>query len=166
MRLHFLQLACPLLLTSRYFSCRSMCYVLDRSLSAQMGKPYTIREDYIIRNSSVWANSHLRFSIPTDRGLVAYTGLQQILSRSLDFIYSGTSTASGLQSEIDYPIVLRSVEAQLNTWDDDWQRNVHEALYNVDEATVLTLTYSRSIGKLYHNCERFALFGLCSFPLS
>lgn len=97
-----------------------MCYVLDRSLSAQMGKPYSIREDYIIRNASQWVDSN-RFSMPEDRGLVAYTGLQQILSRSLDFVYSGVSTASGLQADIDYPLLLRSVEAQLNVWRHEWE---------------------------------------------
>lgn len=97
-----------------------MCFVLDRSLSAQMGKPYSIREDYIIRNASKWIENN-PFANPEDRGLVAYAGLQQILSRSLDFVYSGVSTASGLQADIDYPLLLRSVDAQLNVWRHDWE---------------------------------------------
>lgn len=101
---------------------RSMCYVLDRSLSSQMGKPYSIREDFIIRNKTTWAASSA-FATYTDRGLVAYVGLQQIMSRALDFIYSGTSTASGLQTDLDYPLFLRSIEAQLSVWDTQW----HEA---------------------------------------
>lgn len=98
----------------------SMCFILDRSLSAQMGKPYSIREDYIIRNKTTWSGSS-QFGTFTDRGMVAYVGLQQIMSRALDFIYSGTSTASGLQTDLDYPLFLRSVEAQLNVWDTEWQ---------------------------------------------
>jgi hypothetical protein len=76
-------------------------FVLDRSLSAQMGKPYTLREDYIIRNACE-ANWHQqRFSLPTDRAIAAYVVLQQIMSRAIDSIYSSTTTVSGLRLDCD-----------------------------------------------------------------
>lgn len=63
------------------------CFCLDRSFSAQMGKPYTIKEEYvhtsvgkphhlrkgrsfIIRNASVWCRSPV--AIPSDVALAAY----------------------------------------------------------------------------------------------
>lgn len=79
--------------------CWLHCFVLDRSISAQMGKPYTLREDYIIRNASDWHQQ--RFSLATDRALAAYVVLQQIMSRAIDSIYSSTTTVSGLREDCD-----------------------------------------------------------------
>ncbi|KAL7413695.1 fungal-specific transcription factor domain-containing protein [Mrakia frigida] len=138
-----------------------MCYVLDRSLSAQMGKPYSIREDFIIRNAGQWMEGN-RYAMPTDRGLVAYTGLQQILSRSLDFVYSGVSTASGLQADIDYPLLLRSVEAQLNVWRHEWELQLRLSLESESDEVKQTLRYSAAIGRFYH---AYALLMINSFGL-
>lgn len=81
--------------------CWLMCFVLDRSVSAQMGKPYTLREDYIIRNAYSPSWHSQRFSSPTDRPLAAYVALQQIMSRAIDSIYSSTTTPSGLREDCD-----------------------------------------------------------------
>jgi hypothetical protein len=93
--------------------CWLHCFVLDRSLSAQMGKPYTLREDYIIRNACE-ANWHQqRFSLPTDRAIAAYVVLQQIMSRAIDSIYSSTTTVSGLRLDCDcgYSLSMKSCSA-------------------------------------------------------
>jgi hypothetical protein len=111
--------------------CWLHCFVLDRSLSVQMGKPYSIREDYIIRNSceASWLNQ--RFSLPSDTALAAFVNLQQIMSRAIDHIYSSTSTASGLRPDCDCacfrsyprielmiadPVVIRSAMEDLTRW--------------------------------------------------
>jgi hypothetical protein len=47
--------------------------------------------------------------------------LQRILSRCLDFLYSGTNTPSGLQVDCDYLLIIRTIETQLFTWQRDWQ---------------------------------------------
>jgi hypothetical protein len=66
-----------------------LCFCLDRSFSAQMGKPYSVKEEYVpvsflgaavsidhvassfvIRNAQQWARSSV--SIPTDSGLAGY----------------------------------------------------------------------------------------------
>ncbi|QRV72781.1 Fungal specific transcription factor domain [Ceratobasidium sp. AG-Ba] len=96
-----------------------LCYILDRSLSAQMGKPHSVKEDYIIRNSGQWWQQPE--AIPQDAGVVAYLELQRILSRSLDFLYSGTSSASGLQTDCDYLLVIKTVESQLQAWSNEWE---------------------------------------------
>ncbi|KAK2466676.1 hypothetical protein APHAL10511_000934 [Amanita phalloides] len=95
-----------------------LCFTLDRSFSAQMGKPHSIREDFIIRNAMQWANSPV--AVPSDTSLAAYTELQRILSRSLDFLYSAMDTASGLQNHLDYLLAIKTFEAQIFTWRQGW----------------------------------------------
>ncbi|TFK90305.1 hypothetical protein K466DRAFT_574338 [Polyporus arcularius HHB13444] len=95
-----------------------MCFCLDRSFSAQMGKPYSIKEDYMIRNASQWARSP-GFQ-PSDSALAAYADLQRILTRSLDLLYSGTTNSSGLQVDCDFLLVIKTMETQLLAWHHEW----------------------------------------------
>jgi len=46
--------------------------------------------------------------------------LQRIVSRSLDLLYSGTNTPSGLQTDCDYLLVIKTFEQQIVAWLDDW----------------------------------------------
>ncbi|WWC73638.1 uncharacterized protein I206_107610 [Kwoniella pini CBS 10737] len=102
--------------------CWLHCFVLDRSLSAQMGKPYTLREDYIIRNACEASWHQQRFSLPSDRPLSAYVVLQQIMSRAIDSIYSSTTTVSGLRHDCDYMLIVRSAHEELRRWLTEWNR--------------------------------------------
>ncbi|RPD66529.1 hypothetical protein L226DRAFT_454613 [Lentinus tigrinus ALCF2SS1-7] len=95
-----------------------MCFCLDRSFSAQMGKPYSIKEDFMIRNASTWARS--AGCLPSDSGLAAYADLQRILTRSLDLLYSGTANSSGLQVDCDFLLVIKTMETQLLAWHHEW----------------------------------------------
>ncbi|EIW60220.1 uncharacterized protein TRAVEDRAFT_145442 [Trametes versicolor FP-101664 SS1] len=94
------------------------CFCLDRSFSAQMGKPYSIKEDYMIRNASQWARSPT--AVPADSALAGYADLQRILTRSLDLLYSGTTNSSGLQVECDFLLVIKTMETQLLAWHHEW----------------------------------------------
>lgn len=95
-----------------------LCYVLDRSFSAQMGKPHSVKEDFIIRTANKWwQHPH---ALPLDVGLAAYVDYQRTLSRALDFLYSGTSAPSGLQIDCDYLMVIKTFETQLTSWGEDW----------------------------------------------
>lgn len=93
--------------------CWLHCFVLDRSLSAQMGKPYTLREDYIIRKACEASWHQQPFSLPSDRPLSAYVVLQQIMSRAIDSIYSSTTTVSGLRHDCDCELACGHCEAKL-----------------------------------------------------
>jgi hypothetical protein len=111
-----------------------MCFVLDRSVSAQMGKPYTLREDYIIRGACEKAWHQQRFALPSDHALAAYVVLQQIMSRAIDTIYSSTTTISGLRDDCDCKLtgldqqltsdmlVVRSAHEELRRWLSEWNR--------------------------------------------
>ncbi|KAG1830484.1 hypothetical protein DFJ58DRAFT_824711 [Suillus subalutaceus] len=95
-----------------------LCFALDRSVSSQMGKPHSIKEDFVIRNALQWLKSPV--GQPGDTALAAYVELQRIVSRSLDFLYSGTNTPSGLQTDCDYLIIIKTIETQILAWQHEW----------------------------------------------
>lgn len=122
------------------------CFILDRSLSAQMGKPYTIREDFIIRSSKSW-HKH-RSSVPDDSGITAMVDLHRIHSRSLDLLYSHTGTPSGLNANLDYSLLMKTFSQSLDQW--------------MTECTIRTLDnvldrpggYRHSMKEFYYNYYR------------
>ncbi|EIN07126.1 hypothetical protein PUNSTDRAFT_89209 [Punctularia strigosozonata HHB-11173 SS5] len=132
-----------------------LCFALDRSFSAQMGKPHSIKEDFIIRDSGHWCNAPN--AIPSDAGLAAYVHLQRILSRSLDLLSSGTTTASGLQTDCDYYLVIKTLEAQVLGWHQDWTTRPVGG-----DAGELQFQYWRVISEFYTN---YALLVINSFGL-
>ncbi len=99
--------------------CWLFCYIIDRSVATQMGKPAMIgKEDFIIRNCKAW------FTQPgaqlTDSGLSALVQMHRIVGRILDTLYSDTSSVSGLNPNLDYPLLIRSFLGQLDQWRRDW----------------------------------------------
>ncbi|CAG7849352.1 SubName: Full=Uncharacterized protein {ECO:0000313/EMBL:CCA78067.1} [Serendipita indica DSM 11827] len=102
-----------------------LCFVLDRSFSAQMGKPNVIKEDYIIRDASQWCRQP--DALPQDVGLVAYVELQRVVSRGLDLLYSGTATLSGLQTTCDYLQIIRAIESQIEALHNQWYPSIQKA---------------------------------------
>ncbi|TFK46636.1 hypothetical protein OE88DRAFT_1637889 [Heliocybe sulcata] len=118
-----------------------LCFCLDRSLSAQMGKPHSIKEDFIIRNSMQWSKAPS--AIPGDIGLAAYASLLQIVSRSLDILYSGTETPSGLQANCDYLLIIKTIETQIVAWQHEWSLQQGFADSEAE--------YRLLIGRFYYN---------------
>ncbi|KAH9843128.1 uncharacterized protein C8Q71DRAFT_699738 [Rhodofomes roseus] len=134
-----------------------VCFILDRSFSAQMGKPYTIKEDFIIRNALEWSQSLL--AMPSDAHTAAMVDLQRILTRSLDLLYSGTSSSSGLQEDCDYLLVIKTMETQLLAWQHEWLR-----IRKIDqgEKTEWSRKYSQLSCKFYFH---YAMLTMNSFGL-
>lgn len=97
-----------------------ICFCVDRTLSAQMGKPYSIREDFLIRHTSEWCMQPL--SRPWDLGICALVDLLRVQTRQLDFLYSSTVTPSGLNVDLDYPAILPSFNEQLSETMQFWYR--------------------------------------------
>ncbi|OCH93849.1 hypothetical protein OBBRIDRAFT_723939 [Obba rivulosa] len=133
-----------------------VCFCLDRSFSAQMGKPYTIKEDFVIRNASVWSQSPV--AMPSDASLAAYADLQRILTRSLDLLYSGTNSTSGLQQDCDYLLVIKTMETQLLAWRHEWT-HVKPVGGSLDD---YVKKYTDLIGKFYFH---YAMLTVNSFGL-
>jgi hypothetical protein len=96
-----------------------VCFSIDRSISGQMGKPWTIREDWIIRNSRHWCLQ--RLSQPYDMGICGLVELLRLTSRQLDLLYSSTTSISGLNTDLDYANVLHIFNEQLDEWHAVWQ---------------------------------------------
>ncbi|KAL4401562.1 DNA-binding transcription factor [Malassezia pachydermatis] len=97
-----------------------ICFCVDRTLSAQMGKPYSIREDFLIRHAAEWCLQP--FSRPWDLGICALVDLLRVQTRQLDFLYSSTVTPSGLNVDLDYPAILPSFNEQLSETMQFWYR--------------------------------------------
>ncbi|KAG9318732.1 hypothetical protein JVU11DRAFT_831 [Chiua virens] len=129
-----------------------LCFALDRSTSAQMGKPHSIREDFIIRNVLQWINSPV--GTPGDRALASYVELQRIVSRSLDLLYSGTNTPSGLQTHCDYLLVIKTFEQQIVAWQHEWT-NARPVITNdellKDHTTTMMMFYFHYYSLVIHS---------------
>lgn len=97
-----------------------ICFCVDRTLCAQMGKPYTIREDWLIRHSSEWCTQ--KNSRAWDIGICALVNLLRVQTHQLDFLYSSAVTPSGLNLDLDYPAILPSFNEQLNETMQYWYR--------------------------------------------
>ncbi|GAA5974497.1 hypothetical protein JCM11641_002056 [Rhodosporidiobolus odoratus] len=95
------------------------CFICDRSVSTQMGKPYSIsKEDFLIRNASTW-HRHPNAQ-PSDSGLSAMVEMQRIVGRVIDVLYSDTRSVSGLNAHLDYPMLIRAFLQQLDQWRQVW----------------------------------------------
>lgn len=72
-----------------------ICFNLDRSGATQFGKPPSIKEDVIIRNTTTWykksINNHCY-----DIHMVAYTSLLRIVAGFLEEVYSDPNSPTGL----------------------------------------------------------------------
>ncbi|TIB37842.1 hypothetical protein E3P86_02053 [Wallemia ichthyophaga] len=129
-----------------------LCYITDRSLSAQMGKPPSTshREDYIIRHVSDWARNEM--SNPEDYRVAAYCEMQRIVSRCIDFLYSA-STPSGLGADLNYMLITVMFESQLVEW-------IEKVLHNNSriQGSAEQHAYIISISKFMFNYWSLAVF--------
>ncbi|SJL12170.1 uncharacterized protein ARMOST_15591 [Armillaria ostoyae] len=132
------------------------CFCLDRSFSAQMGKPYSIKEDFIIRNVDKWCS--LPCAVPSDVALAAYAELQTILSRSLDFLYSNTESGNGLHTTLDYLLIVRTFEDQIFTSRRKWIASSE----TTNDKVPIEHEYKARISEFYYN---YTLLVLNSFGL-
>lgn len=94
------------------------CFVVDRSLSGQMGKPSAIREDFIIRNTPSWALH--RTAQPADIALSAVVELQRLTSKQTELLYSSLSSVTGLNHDLDFSNMIKIFSDQLEEWRHHW----------------------------------------------
>ncbi|KAK4050348.1 hypothetical protein OIO90_005141 [Microbotryomycetes sp. JL221] len=95
------------------------CYICDRSTSTQMGKPFAIpKEDFILRSARTWFKE--TNASRTDGGLCGMVEMHRIVGRMIDTLYSDTRSVSGLNTNLDYNILMRAFLSQLDQWREDW----------------------------------------------
>ncbi|KAG6888535.1 hypothetical protein C0992_008278 [Termitomyces sp. T32_za158] len=115
-----------------------------RARDLEMGKPHCVKEDAIIRSAGKWCFSPI--AAPSDSSLCSYAELQRVLSRCLDFLYSGLDTPSGLQIHSDYMLIIKSFEAQLLAWKETWI--VHRDWSALDPEVS---SYKKLVAQFYYN---------------
>ncbi|SCV73842.1 BQ2448_6272 [Microbotryum intermedium] len=153
-------------------------YIADRSISTQMGKPFSIpKEDYLIRNARTWflqpgaqpSDSGLSAMVEMHRcvkaQLLAPTSLVtdcpellilflfRIVGRMLDTLYSDTRSISGLNPSLDYPLLMRSFLGQLDQWRSDWT----EGVSTLPESAYTPDSIRHSMRDFYHSYYRLFL---------
>ncbi|CCL98870.1 uncharacterized protein FIBRA_00877 [Fibroporia radiculosa] len=101
------------------------CFNLDRSMATQFGKPSTIKEDYIIRNSEVWYKKS-PLNNGGDPGLCAYTQLLRTVARFHEEIYSDPNAPTGLNQRLDFRAVTLAHDERLTRYYEDWTHKFEE----------------------------------------
>ncbi|KDQ12615.1 hypothetical protein BOTBODRAFT_413596 [Botryobasidium botryosum FD-172 SS1] len=95
-----------------------ICFNLDRSHATMFGRPNTIREDWIIRNSKDWYKRS-KYNHPYDIHLCTYTQLLRIVARFLEIVYSDPHSPSGLNKTVDYAAVTKKFDEELLAFKED-----------------------------------------------
>ncbi|KAF8836497.1 hypothetical protein BDN67DRAFT_1014656 [Paxillus ammoniavirescens] len=102
-----------------------ICFNLDRSTATQFGKPSTIKEDYITRNSGEWYKRS-QYRDKYDIHLCAYSSLLRIVGRFHDDIFSDPNSPTGLNKSINFLAVTLQHDAQLTAYFEEWTKRFNE----------------------------------------
>ncbi|KAK4051002.1 hypothetical protein OIV83_003131 [Microbotryomycetes sp. JL201] len=150
------------------------CYICDRSTSTQMGKPFSIpKEDFILRSARTWYKESS--ASRTDGGLCGMVEMHRIVGRMIDTLYSDTRSVSGLNTNLDYNILMRAFLSQLDQWREDWtELHVLEANLGQEggrkragqgakpagpmtQQTTMYIDFAREMAHFYHSYYRLFL---------
>lgn len=100
-----------------------ICFNMDRSSSAQLGKPMTIRENYLISTSSGWhKSSKFGINLPYDLHLTQQTALMRIMSRFQDQVYGDVHNPTGVKEDLD----LRTEAFEFDNEIIEWEKTAAE----------------------------------------
>ncbi|KAH7906942.1 fungal-specific transcription factor domain-containing protein [Hygrophoropsis aurantiaca] len=102
-----------------------ICFNIDRSTATQFGKPSTIKEDYLTRNSADWYKQS-QFRDKYDIHLCAYSSLLRIVGRFHDEIFSDPSSPTGLNRQINFLQVTLMHDEHLTHYFEEWTRRFKE----------------------------------------
>ncbi|KAH9995295.1 fungal-specific transcription factor domain-containing protein [Russula vinacea] len=96
-----------------------ICYNLDKSTATQFGKPSTLREDHIVRNSTEWYKSS-PFNNSYDVHIIAYTSLFRIVNKFHQEVFSDPNVPNGLNCSIDFRAVTLVHDRMLADYRQEW----------------------------------------------
>ncbi|KAJ4490612.1 putative fungal-specific transcription factor [Lentinula aciculospora] len=111
-----------------------ICFNLDRSTATQFGKPSTIKEDFIMRNSQDWYKKS-KYNHPYDVHLCGYTALLRIVARFHDEIFSDPNSPSGLNKRVDFRSVTLKHDENLAVYHKEWEKRFNDALQPDDRGS-------------------------------
>lgn len=95
-----------------------VCFNMDRASSAQLGKPMTIRENYMIRNSADWY-TRSKFNLPYDMHLCQLTALMRIMSRFQETVYADVNSPSGVREDLDLRKTAFEFDDEITAWEQE-----------------------------------------------
>ncbi|KAJ8522831.1 hypothetical protein ONZ45_g676 [Pleurotus djamor] len=104
-----------------------ICFNLDRSTGTQFGKPFTIKEDHIMRNSKEWYKSS-PYNHPYDVHLCAHTALLRIVARFHEDIFSDPDSPTGLNKDVDFRTVTMTHDNHLTEYHQEWTQRFKDTL--------------------------------------
>ncbi|SNX82137.1 uncharacterized protein MEPE_00843 [Melanopsichium pennsylvanicum] len=126
-------------------------FLYDRTLSAQTGRPWTISEDRMIVQSSMWHRQD--FALPEDVSLVSLIKLRRVTAQHTEafdtyltspdrFDETQTATARGVGGQSTFDRRLAGLEffrknanADLEKWKETWCINTEDKIKEVDTST-------------------------------
>ncbi|KAJ7577862.1 fungal-specific transcription factor domain-containing protein [Mycena floridula] len=108
-----------------------ICFNLDRSTATQFGKPSTIKEDYIMRNSQEWYKKS-KYNIQYDVHMCAHTALLRIVAKFHEEVFSDPTSPSGLNKQIDFRSVTMMHDTQLIRFKEEWTQRFKDHSENED----------------------------------
>ncbi|KAF7329166.1 hypothetical protein MKEN_00177200 [Mycena kentingensis (nom. inval.)] len=114
-----------------------VCFVLDRSLAIQSGKPATIKDDFILRHGGDdwYKMSPLRG--PHDLYLTCHASLLRLVTSFREDVFSDPLSPTGLNRRIDIRALTLTYEANLTRLVEEWTRRLDEEVARSDADLVL-----------------------------
>ncbi|KAJ7666954.1 hypothetical protein DFH06DRAFT_1384519 [Mycena polygramma] len=105
-----------------------ICFNLDRSTATQLGKPSTIRDNYVLRHGSDDFYKKSPYNSPYDIHMCAYTELLRVVAGFHDDIFSDPMSPSGLNKRADFRAITTKHDVKLTAFEQEWtQRFAQES---------------------------------------
>lgn len=126
------------------------CFVLDRSMSAQTGKPPQVPETFGVRDVDHWY--HQPGCTLSDVFISATAQLLRHLYRCFDVLYSNNDTFTGMSTSLNYQVVVRDLNWRLDGWSQIWERNLRNFSRDHQDQGALDmyLSYLRLLKAFYN----------------
>ncbi|KAH9475248.1 Protein priB [Psilocybe cubensis] len=102
-----------------------ICFNLDRSTATQLGKPSTLKEDFIVRNAPDWYKKS-QYNLKYDVHLCGYSALLQIVAKFHDEVFSDPSSPTGLNKKVDFRSVTLKHDTRLKAYNEEWSKRFKE----------------------------------------
>ncbi|OAT10031.1 hypothetical protein BDBG_05713 [Blastomyces gilchristii SLH14081] len=125
-----------------------MLFVYDRSVSLQLGKPWMIQMDPLIRSAEHW-HQHV-YAVPgCDQIMSAFVQLRILGSEILELFWIDP-VATTAQSIIKIEVILKLFNGDLDRWEAKWYQIVEEVSTNVAHRFIVRF-YGTHLRLLLHS---------------
>ncbi|KIK63832.1 hypothetical protein GYMLUDRAFT_162284 [Collybiopsis luxurians FD-317 M1] len=102
-------------------------YVHDRSLATSTGRNWMLPEDDFIRHADRWHERPASTARPEDVIVAAFVQLRHIAAETTEVYRNHTGDFARRSADINYDVVLRNCNNQLNQWNETWNREMQRA---------------------------------------